>query len=83
MPTQQNPHIAGIDAVMAEKGYSNKEPFIVGVGGQTEFNLPKSIGGDVTVFEDGTITLKGVLVSGDKQVTTDPIPEGTKVEIIY
>ncbi len=83
MPKQQNPYEAGIDSVMSENGYSNREKFVVGAGGQTEFNLTKKIKGGASVFEDGVLTVKAVSITGIKQVTTDLIPEGTVVEIIY
>jgi len=83
MPDQQNPYIAGIDSVMSQRGYSTKDEFVVGAGGQTVFATSKEIGGDVTVFEDGVITTKTVNITGTKEVTTDSIPEGTVVTIIY
>lgn len=83
MPKQQNPYTAGIDSVMSENGYSNREKFVVGLGGQTEFNVSKKIKGGVSVFEDGVLTVKDVNITGAKQVTTDLIPDGTVVEIIY
>lgn len=83
MPKQQNPYTAGIDAVMSEKGYSNKDKFVVGIGGETVFATVKEIGGSVSVFEDGVLTVKTVAITGIKEVTTDLIPDGTVVEIIY
>ena len=83
MPSQQNPYLAGIEAVIAEKGYSNKDLFVVGAGGQTVFTVSKEIGGDVSVFEDGVLTTKTVNITGSNEVTTDLIPVGTRVEIIY
>ena len=83
MPKQQNPYTAGVETVMSEKGFSNKDKFVVGVGGQTQFATSKEIGADASVFEDGVLTVKTVAITGIKEVTTDLIPEGTIVEIIY
>ena len=83
MPKQQNPYSSGIDSVMESKGFSNKDSFNVAAGGQSVFNTTKEIGGSVSVFENGVLTNKSVNVTGLKEVTTDLIPEGTIVEIIY
>lgn len=83
MPNQQNPYNAGIDAVLESKGFSNRDTFTVGAGGQSVFNTSKEIGGEVTVFENGVITNKAVNVTGSNEVTTGLMPQGTTVDIIY
>ena len=83
MPNQQNPYTAGIDSVMSDNGYTNRETFVVGGGGQSVFDTQKKINAGVSVFEDGVLTSKAVNITGNKEVTTDLIPEGTVVDIIY
>ena len=83
MPKQQNPNSAGIIAVMNEKGFANKEKFVVPFGGQTVFPTLKEIGADASVFENGMLTVKTVNITGVKEVTTGLMAEGTIVEIIY
>ena len=83
MPNQQNPYKAGVESVLNNTGFSNSETFVVGVGGQTVFNVNKTIGGNVTVFENGTITVKVVNITEAKEITTGLMTEGTIVDIIY
>lgn len=83
MPNEQNPQRAGVEAVVSNIGYSFRESFTAGAGGQTVFTLTKEIAGQVTVFEDGVITTRAVNITGTKQVTTGAMPEGTTVNIIY
>jgi len=88
MPNQQTPQIPGggggnVEDVLNAKGFSNRETFNVGAGGQSVFPTTKEIAGDVTVFEGGVITVKNVNITGTNEVTTDTIPQGTVVDIIY
>lgn len=83
MPRQQNPYKAGVETVLVGAGYSHRDSFTIGPGGQTVFTTLKEIGNEVTVFEDGIITAKSVTITGTNEVTTGLMPEGTIVDIIY
>lgn len=83
MPNEQNPNTAGISAVLIEKGFAHNDVYTVGAGGQTVFATTKEIGADVVLFEGGVISTKAANVTGAKEVTTDLIPQGTVVNILY
>jgi len=83
MPNQQNPEGSRIESVLNNKTFSNNDKFTIGVGGQSVFNTSKEIGASVAVFEGGVMTSKAVNVTGENEVTTDLIPEGTIVNILY
>ena len=83
MPNQQNPYTAGVTEVVGTTGFAFRDTFTVGGGGQTVFTTSNEIGNDAIVFENGSVTSKTSNVTGTNQVTTDLMPEGTIVDIIY
>jgi len=60
------------------------DKFVVAGGGEDVFTTSKNILSGAQVFEDGTLTLKTVTITGVNKVTLSGlVPEGTTVEIYY